>query len=58
MFTRRIRSLFALFAAALLLLVLCCGDGALSINGQALPILMYHDVVAGSYTQLRATRAS
>ena len=45
MFTRRIRSLFALFAAALLLLVLCCGDGALSINGQALPILMYHDVV-------------
>jgi len=30
---------------ALLLLIFCTGDSALSGNGQALPILMYHDVV-------------
>ena len=30
---------------ALQLLVFCTGDSALSGNGQALPILMYHDVV-------------
>ena len=45
MFTRRICSLFACSAVALLLLVFCTGDSALSGNGQALPILMYHDVV-------------
>lgn len=45
MFTRRICSLFACSAVALLLLVFCTGDNALSGNGQALPILMYHDVV-------------
>ncbi len=45
MFTRRICSLFACSAVALLLLIFCTGDNALSGNGQALPILMYHDVV-------------
>lgn len=45
MFTRRICSLFACSAVALLLLIFCTGDSALSGNGQALPILMYHDVV-------------
>ena len=41
MFTRRICSLFACSAVALLLLIFCTGDNALSGNGQALPILMY-----------------
>ena len=44
MFTRRICSLFACSAVALLLLIFCTGDSALSGNGQALPILMYHSV--------------
>ena len=44
MFTRRICSLFACSAVALLLLIFCTGDNALSGNGQALPILMYHSV--------------
>lgn len=47
MVSRRIRFLFLLLTAAAvgLIPVLCAGDGALSGNGQALPILMYHDVV-------------
>lgn len=45
MVSRRIRFLFPLLTAVVLITGLCAGDGALSGNGQALPILMYHDVV-------------
>ena len=45
MVSRRIRFLFSVLTAVVLIIGLCAGDGALSGNGQALPILMYHDVV-------------
>ena len=45
MISRRIRFLFLILVAVVLLTGLCAGDGALAGNGQSLPILMYHDVV-------------
>lgn len=45
MLTRNIRFLLSLLTACILIGLLCAGDGALSGNGQALPILMYHHVV-------------
>lgn len=45
MLWRRIFSRFFLLAVSAFMLLLCCADGSFFGNGQALPILMYHDVV-------------